>query len=161
MPATSDAVIRTRNEVVVGRDPDATYFFLTMPRNVLRTHPLVVHLTGVTDRCAVAGDQVTQVLAGGDEMFSASWTVTRAEWGRRWTVRTDRYGWRGVGAEVDYVFEPVAEGTRLTREMTLRLSPGHQECGPLLRQLGDRSVPDRFLRNVKTRVEAVRGAFSF
>jgi hypothetical protein len=161
MPGTtSGGVIRSRDQVVVRRDPQDTYFFLTMPRNVLRTHPLVVHVTGVTDRCAVAGDEVTQVLASADEMFSAFWTVSRAEWGHRWSVGTPRYGWRGVGAQVDYLFEPVAEGTKLTRVMTVRLAPGHQECGAL-RQFTDRSVPQRFLRNVKHRVEAVRGAFSF
>ncbi|GAB3833184.1 SRPBCC family protein [Kribbella italica] len=157
---TSGGVIRARDQVVIERDPQDTYFFLTMPRNVLRTHPLVVHTTGVTDRCAVAGDQVTQVLASGDEMFSATWTVDRAEWGRQWTVTTDQYGWRGVDAQVDYLFEPVAEGTRLTRVMTVRLAPGHQEC-EALPHFTDRSIPQRFLHNVKQRVETVRAAFSF
>ncbi|MFC0622887.1 hypothetical protein [Kribbella deserti] len=146
-------LVRTRNDIVVARAPHDTYFFITMPRNVQRVHPLTVHMRGAADHSCEAGERITEVVMAGGEMFSADWVVTEADWGVRWTVVTERYGWRGVSARVSYEFGEVPAGTRLTREMTVEFAAGHQECRAFRARISDASVQEQFLRNVKTALE--------
>lgn len=146
-------LVRTRNDIVVARDPHDTYFFITMPRNVQRVHPLTVHMRGAADHSCEAGERITEVVVAGGEMFSADWVVTGADWGVRWSVATDRYGWRGVSARVAYDLAVVPGGTRLTREMTVEFAAGHQECRAFRQRIGDASVQEQFLINVKNALE--------
>ena len=145
--------IRTRNDIVVERDAHDTYFFITMPRNVQRVHPLTVYVRGATDHSCRPGDVITEVIVSDGEMFSAEWTVVEADWGVRWSVATTQYGWRGVSAKVSYILQPVSGGTRLTREMTVEFADGHQDCTAFRRRVADTAVQQRFLANVKAALE--------
>jgi hypothetical protein len=97
------------------------YDFVATPSHWETTHPVTDKVWGIaTDRPASRGDTWTERIStpARGRALDATWTVTEAEPGRRWTIRTENYDGRPVSITITYAFDEVSGSTVFERSMT-------------------------------------------
>ena len=106
---------RVANSIVIARQPDTVFAYVTTPANWPKWHPASLAVSGATDHPLVAGEQVTEDYLVAGRKGRVVWTVTKRDTDRKWVIEGDVDG-RKAGV-VTYALSPVAEGTRFEREL--------------------------------------------
>ncbi len=105
---------RVANSIVIARETDAVFAYVTTPANWPKWHPASLAVSGATDHPLVPGEQVTEDFIVAGRKGRVVWTVVKRDANREWIVEGDVDG-RKAGV-ITYALTPVAEGTRFERE---------------------------------------------
>jgi uncharacterized protein YndB with AHSA1/START domain len=147
-----DDSTRIKNEVVIARDPDAVFTYVTTPGNWPKWHPASKAVSGAIDHSLGVGEKVTEDFVVAGRAGRVVWTTIRRDPPREWVIEGDVNG-RNAGV-ITYTLTPVAEGTHFEREF---IYPSPNLLFALLNRMTIKSrvveESDQAVRNLKDVLE--------
>jgi len=105
---------RVANSIVIARQPDAVYAYVTTPANWPKWHPASLRVSGAIDHPLLPGEKVTEDYRVAGRSGQVVWTVAKRDVNREWVIEGEVDGQKA--AVITYSLSPVAEGTRFQRE---------------------------------------------
>ena len=114
LPLPWDDTTRIRNSVVIDRDLDHVFDYVTTPANWPKWHPSSLAVSGAVDHPLELGEQVTEDFLVAGHRGRAVWTVVAREVPERWVIAGEVDG-RKAGA-VTYTLTSAGAGTQFERE---------------------------------------------
>ncbi len=105
---------RIRNEIIIARQPDAVFTYVTTPGNWPKWHPASKAVSGAIDHSLAVGEKVTEDFVVAGRAGRVVWTTVRRDAPREWVIEGDVNG-RNAGV-ITYSLTPTADGTRFERE---------------------------------------------
>ncbi|GIU95969.1 MAG: hypothetical protein KatS3mg012_2426 [Gaiellaceae bacterium] len=143
--------MRIVESILIDRPPEDVWAVVSDLETHTIWRPALVEFRRLDDRPLRIGSQIREVLRWGTREIEIEDVVTALDPPRRFALRG---GWSAADFEVDFLLEPVGDGTRVTMDWPLRpKSPLLRLAAPFLKRTMSKATREE-LEKLRDYVEA-------